>query len=154
MFRQNIVVDKLSATAALLCLSVNNSTQQTRAQTQCCFNVGPPLNQHKTYAIQLFSFFRQFTSVSDNRNQQLWDIYPMLVWCWASVKEGGPTSNQHWVDVNWCCWRGCCRQPFSLCQRHSWSTGSLSENSAKIFLVYAPRLICSKFHNHVRRYLF
>ena len=31
--------------------------------------------------------------------QQTWYIAPMLVYCWASVVDGGPTLNQHWVDV-------------------------------------------------------
>ena len=24
---------------------------------------------------------------------------PMLGWCWANVVDGGPASNQHWVNV-------------------------------------------------------
>ena len=24
----------------------------------------------------------------------------MLVWCWYSVVDGGPTSNQHWVNAS------------------------------------------------------
>ena len=31
--------------------------------------------------------------------QQTQDIDPMLVQCWASVVDGGPTLDQHWVDV-------------------------------------------------------
>ena len=25
---------------------------------------------------------------------------PVLVWCWASVCEAGPTPNQHWLNVS------------------------------------------------------
>ena len=27
------------------------------------------------------------------------DVDPMLLWCWASVADGGPTLQQHWVSV-------------------------------------------------------
>ena len=29
------------------------------------------------------------------------DVDPVLFWCWASVADGGPTSNQHRVNVTW-----------------------------------------------------
>ena len=32
--------------------------------------------------------------------QQTQCFNPMLVQCWASVEDGGPTLNQHWVDVS------------------------------------------------------
>ena len=32
------------------------------------------------------------------------DVEPMLVWCWASVADAGPVSNQHWFYVS--CLRG------------------------------------------------
>ena len=38
--------------------------------------------------------------MSDRYTQQSWDICPMLVWCWATVFDAGPTSNQHWVNVS------------------------------------------------------
>ena len=25
------------------------------------------------------------------------EIIPMLIYCWASVVDGGPTLNQHWL---------------------------------------------------------
>ena len=28
------------------------------------------------------------------------DVYPMLVQCWNDVVDGGPTLNQHWVNVS------------------------------------------------------
>ena len=31
--------------------------------------------------------------------QETQDVETMLVWCWASVEDGGPTSNQHWFRV-------------------------------------------------------
>ena len=36
-------------------------------------------------------------------SQQTLDVVPMLLWCWASVADGGLTSNQHWLNVS-CCW--------------------------------------------------
>ena len=27
-------------------------------------------------------------------------IGPMLVYCWASVADGGPTINQHWENIH------------------------------------------------------
>ena len=35
--------------------------------------------------------------------QQTRDIDPMLVQCWASVVDDGPTLNQHWVNVSTTC---------------------------------------------------
>ena len=32
--------------------------------------------------------------------QQTRDIEPMLVQYWADVVDGGPTSNQHWLNVS------------------------------------------------------
>ena len=31
--------------------------------------------------------------------QEIQDGYPMLVQCWASVYDAGPTSNQHWITL-------------------------------------------------------
>ena len=33
------------------------------------------------------------------------DIEPVLGYCWASVEDGGPTLNQHWLSVS--CLLGC-----------------------------------------------
>ena len=33
-------------------------------------------------------------------SQQAWDVDTVLVWCWASVVDGGPTSNQHRINVS------------------------------------------------------
>ena len=32
--------------------------------------------------------------------QQTRDVHQMLVQCWASVADGGPTLHQHWVNVS------------------------------------------------------
>ena len=32
--------------------------------------------------------------------QQTRKVHPMLVQCWASVVDGGPTLNRHWVNVS------------------------------------------------------
>ena len=34
------------------------------------------------------------------RNQQTRDIEPLLVQCWASVVDGGPTLNQQWLNLS------------------------------------------------------
>ena len=31
--------------------------------------------------------------------QQARGVEPVLVWCWASVADGGPALDQHWVNV-------------------------------------------------------
>ena len=33
--------------------------------------------------------------------QLAWDVDPMLVQCWSTVCDAGPTLNQHWFNV-WC----------------------------------------------------
>ena len=33
-------------------------------------------------------------------SQQTRDVGPVLDWCWATVCDGGPTSNQHWFNVS------------------------------------------------------
>ena len=33
-------------------------------------------------------------------SQQIRDYHPMLVHCWAAVVDGGPTVDQHWVNVS------------------------------------------------------
>ena len=33
-------------------------------------------------------------------SRQTRDIDPKLVYCWATVADGGPTFSQHWVDVS------------------------------------------------------
>ena len=33
------------------------------------------------------------------RTRQTRDARPLLVYCWATVYDGGPTVNQHWVNV-------------------------------------------------------
>ena len=38
--------------------------------------------------------------------QEADDVYPMLVQCWSSVVDGGPTLNQHWSNI-------LCQQPCS-----------------------------------------
>ena len=38
--------------------------------------------------------------LSESRlTRQTGDARPMLVYCWATVCDGGPTVNQHWVNV-------------------------------------------------------
>ena len=32
--------------------------------------------------------------------QQARDVDSILVWCWASFVDGGPTANQHWVNIS------------------------------------------------------
>ena len=39
-------------------------------------------------------------------SQQTQDAEPMLVWCWSSVYNAGPTSNQHWLKI--LCFLSCC----------------------------------------------
>ena len=55
--------------------------------------------------------------------QQTRDAGPMLVWCWANVVDGGPTSNQHWPSVSCLLGRGARvpSQPTSveMLQKHS-----------------------------------
>ena len=36
-----------------------------------------------------------------NNVQQAYDIHPMLVECWASVADGGPTLKKDWGNI-WC----------------------------------------------------
>ena len=31
-------------------------------------------------------------------------VDPLLVWCWATVAGGGPTSNRQWANVLWVSW--------------------------------------------------
>ena len=33
------------------------------------------------------------------QTQQIWDVGPTLVYCWANVVDGGPTVNQRWANV-------------------------------------------------------
>ena len=40
------------------------------------------------------------TAVQPIITQQIWDIEPMLAWCWTSVTDGGATLNQHWLDAS------------------------------------------------------
>ena len=35
-------------------------------------------------------------------SKQTRDADPMLVYCWASVEDAGPTLNQRWVNIS--CW--------------------------------------------------
>ena len=42
-------------------------------------------------------------------SQQTRDVLPMLVYCWASVVDDGPTLNQHWLNVS--CLLGIARIP-------------------------------------------
>ena len=61
-----------------------------------------------TYGLHSMNYkMREINSVSP-RNAQIsseWpsthiqDADPILIWCWASVVEGGPTSNQYWANV-------------------------------------------------------
>ena len=37
--------------------------------------------------------------VYDLPTQQTRDIEPLLIQCWASVVDGGPTLNQQWLNV-------------------------------------------------------
>ena len=39
-------------------------------------------------------------SIKAGTSQQTRDVDVMLVWCWASVADGGPTLNQHWHNVS------------------------------------------------------
>ena len=32
--------------------------------------------------------------------QQTWDVDPMLVYCWPTVYDAGPTVNQRWANVS------------------------------------------------------
>ena len=38
--------------------------------------------------------------VSNAGSQQTWDVDPALVYCWASVVNGGPTVNQRWANAS------------------------------------------------------
>ena len=54
------------------------------------------------------------------------DIEPMLAQCWASDVDGGPTLNQHWLNIS--CWLGSQKvsahftgmqiQPFGFAQQY------------------------------------
>ena len=35
-----------------------------------------------------------------HHSQRARDVDPMLVYCWATVVDGGPTISQHWVNVS------------------------------------------------------
>ena len=51
-------------------------------------------------------------------SQQQRDTEPMLIWCWASVADGGSTSNQHWLYVSSFDWR----LYFPCCNLQRWGT--------------------------------
>ena len=42
---------------------------------------------------------------NERGSQQTRDVDPMLLWCWATVFDAGPTSHQHWINVP--CLLGC-----------------------------------------------
>ena len=44
----------------------------------------------------VFTWFWYLTTTTDF--MYMLDVDPMLVWRWASVVDGGPTSYQHWVN--------------------------------------------------------
>ena len=51
-------------------------------------------------------------------SQQTQDIHPMLVRCWASVVDGGPALNQHWVNVScFLCYHPRASVPLLQCER-------------------------------------
>ena len=41
----------------------------------------------------------RWASDSKVHPQQTEDVHPILVYCWCSVYNAGPTINRHWVNV-------------------------------------------------------
>ena len=41
------------------------------------------------------------TEATVSRSFKTWDAEPMLVQCWASVADGDPAPNQHWLNVSY-----------------------------------------------------
>ena len=69
-------------------------SQQTQTFVYLLYNVGSTsstLVQHCTNVIQMFTGL--------NAAQKTQGVEPVLVWCWASVADGGPALDQHWVNV-------------------------------------------------------
>ena len=67
-------------------------------------DVGPTSNQHTSYVIYLANQSRMrshFSSVNVRIiSQQTRVVEQMLVECWPSVEDDGPTVNQHWFNVS------------------------------------------------------
>ena len=66
-------------------------------------------------------------------SQQTRDVHPVLIQCWSSVFDAGPTLNQHWMKV--LCLLGCvledCVLPgFSCCSKFKLKTYLKIQNEA------------------------
>ena len=71
------------------------------------------VNRYNFFRLGVFLWWENFTSCSvettgppppqrtkQHRSQQARDVDPMLLWCWASVADGGSALQQHWVNVS------------------------------------------------------
>ena len=89
------------------CQNKNKPPRQKRAQ---CLMYVIKLKKCLLH-VQCDTIHRTYTCIdlSHYCSQQTHRIDPMLVQCWASVVDGGPTLKQHWV--NFLCLLGCPVKP-------------------------------------------
>ena len=79
--------------------------------------------------------YRKVPSVGDcfDITRQTRYVHPMLIQCWASVADGGPILNQHWVNV--LCSRG--KFYFSIDMRLPYRSMYLHVNVIKCQLFFS-----------------
>ena len=64
-------------------------------------NIVPTLSERLVFSGWLFSVQTdQHVANNSMSFHQTRDVEPVLVWCWASVVDGGPIINQHWLNVS------------------------------------------------------
>ena len=84
-----------------------HKTKQIIVRTAPCENFTEQVNHHKAgrskqVQHKLISSFLTLCLLCQYKvsTQKTQDIDSMLVQCWASVVDDGPTLNQHWVNVS------------------------------------------------------